>query len=306
MGKGGGSTTTNTVATPWEGQQPYLTDVFSKAQTGYYSGNYANPNDTAINSLAPAYYLGQTIADQSDATLAAQNMQAQRAVSGDDKYGSVGNAAQTAIGIMQGGNVNGNQGLQALNELISQDNPYVDQLYQRANDQAQAGIDSTYNKAGRYGSGAMAAAKAEAANNLATDMYSQLYDKRADTAASAAGAYSDAMGQQLDAAKLGLEVGKQPYTDAAALSEVGNAQDAYRQALIDADIDRYNYNAQRALTALSNYNQLIQGTYGGTNTSTAKQDYKGSTLGTAIGGATAAASLAAALGGDKGLLSYFQ
>lgn len=306
MGKGGGSTTTNTVATPWEGQQPYLTDVFNQANQSYYSGNYADQNDTAINSLAPAYYQGQTIASQSPATIAAQNMQAQRALAGDDQYGSLANAAAAAGNIMQGGGVTGNQGLNTLNELISQDNPYIDQLYQRANNQAQAGIDSTYNKAGRYGSGAMANAKAEAANNLATDMYSQLYDKRADTAASAAGAYNDAMGRQLDAAKLGVDIAKQPYTDAAALSEVGNAQDSYQQALIDAAIDRYNYNAQRALTALSNYNQLIQGTYGGTNTSTAKQDYKGSTLGTAIGGATAAASLAAALGGDKGLLSYFQ
>ena len=77
------------------------------------------------------------------------------------------------------------------------------------------------------------------------------------------------------------------------------------QAKIDAAIDKYNYNAQRPLTALSNYNQLIQGTYGGTTTSTGKSGYSGSALGSAIGGATAAAGLASALGGQDGLLSYF-
>jgi len=303
---GGGSSTTNTVATPWEGQQPYLTDVFAKAQQSYNAGNYANPYDTAINSLAPAYYQGGTLAGQSQNTLAAQQMQANRAIAGDDAYGTLGNASRAANKILTGQTMSGNTGLQTLNQLAGQDNPYVDELYRRANSQAQAGIDSSFNQAGRYGSGAMANAKAEAANNLATDMYANLYDKRLEAARAASGEYNAGLDAQLQAMQTGQELANQRYKDAAALSEAGQQQDAYRQAQIDADIDRYNYNAQRALTALSNYNQLIQGTYGGTTTETGKQGYKGSALGTTIGGLTAAASLAAALGGDRGLLSYFE
>lgn len=37
-GGGGGSTTTVQKADPWEGQQPYLKDIFNQAQKLYQSG----------------------------------------------------------------------------------------------------------------------------------------------------------------------------------------------------------------------------------------------------------------------------
>ena len=46
----------------------------------------------------------------------------------------------------------------------------------------------------------------------------------------------------------------------------------------NADIERYNYDAQRALQALSTYNQLIQGSYGGTIAKTFRINPKGTGL----------------------------
>ncbi len=328
MGKGGGgSSTTNTVAEPWGGQQPYLTDVFNQANAMYYGGQ-----------LAPEYYPGQTVAGQSPYTTQAYGVVSGQAGRGDNAYGSMGNALNTTNSVMQNaitgnqgltnlnrvGDTNaGNVGLQALNKMTNAVNPYSQQLLNQAIGQQTSQLNGNFSQAGRYGSGAHENAVADAATNLTNNFYADAYDKQMQAANSAsqayntgmgnniaamndaAGVYNNALQAQNQAATNAKDLYNQRYTDAQWLSDIGANQENYNQALIDAAIDRYNYNAQRPLTALSNYNQLIQGTYGGTTTSTGKSGYTGSALGSAIGGATAAAGLANALGGSDGLLSYF-
>ena len=328
MGKGGGGGTTNTVSTPWEGQQPYLQDVFERSHQMMMSGEFA-----------PAYYPGQTVAGQSPYTLNAYGIVNGQAGSGDNAYGSMGNALNTTNNVMQNaitgnqgltnlnrvGDTNaGNTGLQALNKMTNAVNPYSQQLLNQAIGQQTSQLNGNFSQAGRYGSGAHENAVADAATNLTNNFYADAYDKQMQAANSAsqayntgvgnniaamndaAGVYNNALQAQNQAALNAKDLYNQRYTDAQWLSDIGANQENYNQAKIDADIDRYNYNAQRPLTALSNYNQLIQGTYGGTTTSTGKTGYTGSALGSAVGGATAAASLASALGGSDGLLSYFQ
>ena len=282
-GGGGGSTTTVQQADPWAGQQPYLKDVFQQAQNLYNAGG-----------MAPNYYPGQTVANQSDWTKQAMQMQADRATAGSPLIDSASNAMSN---ITSGNALANNQGLNTLNELAQQDNPYTDELFNRANNQVQASLDSNFNRAGRYGSGAHEAAAADAANNLANQMYSGLWDKRADAAGTAGQLYNTGIGQQVVAGQTGQQLANQAYTDAAALSEAGGMMDDYNQQLINAAIDKYNYEQQQPLTALSNYNQLIQGSYGGTTTSTAKQN-TGSTsrLGNVLGGGLSGAATGAMIG----------
>ena len=282
-GGGGGSTTTVQQADPWAGQQPYLKDVFQQAQNLYNAGG-----------MAPNYYPGQTVANQSDWTKQAMQMQADRATAGSPLIDSASNAMSN---ITSGNALANNQGLNTLNELAQQDNPYTDELFNRANNQVQASLDSNFNRAGRYGSGAHEAAAADAANNLANQMYSGLWDKRADAAGTAGQLYNTGIGQQVVAGQAGQQLANQAYTDAAALSEAGGMMDDYNQQLINAAIDKYNYEQQQPLTALSNYNQLIQGSYGGTTTSTAKQN-TGSTsrLGNVLGGGLSGAATGAMIG----------
>ena len=351
-GGGGGSTTTVQKADPWAGQQPYLQNIFQQAQQLYNAGR-----------MAPNYYRGQTVAGQSDWTKRALQMQAHRAQSGSALITNASNAMNSltsgqTLARNQGLNrLNSltyddssgeslqnlassydNQGLNALNELASADNPYVDELYDRANSQTQAAINGNFSSAGRYGSGAHAAASADAAANLARNMYSDLWDKRADAAEAAgqlynqseqtradmlasagqlynqgfnaqSGAaqasgqlYNQAAGQQIVAAQTGQQLSNQAYTDAAALSEAGGMMDDYNQQLINADIDRYNYNQQKALLALQNYNNLIQGSYGGTTTTTGQQSRSGSTLGNVAGGALTGGGLAYMLGASNPII----
>lgn len=275
MGKkgGGGSTTTVQKADPWAGQQPYLQDIFQQAQQLYNAGG-----------MAPNYYPGQTVADQSKWTQDALQMQADRAQNGSPL---IDNASNAMNNITMGQALQNNQGLNVLNQLSQEDNPYVDELYNRANSQAQSAINGNFSAAGRYGSGAHAAASADAANNLANEMYGSIWDKRADAAASAGQLYNTGIGQQVVAGQAGQQLANQAYTDAAALGQAGAAMDDYNQQKINADIDRYNYNQQQALLALQNYNNLIQGSYGGTTTTTGQQNSGGSTFGNVLGGALA-------------------
>ena len=285
-GKGGGSSTTTVQkADPWEGQQPYLTEIFQEAQKLYNNGG-----------LAPDYYPGQTVAGQSQWTQDALKMQADRAQNGSPL---IDNASNAMNNITTGQALADNQGLNTLNQLSQEDNPYVDELYNRANSQVQADLDGNFNRAGRYGSGAHEAAAADAANNLAAQMYSSLWDKRADAAAQAGQLYNTGVGQQVAASQTGQQLANQAYTDAAALSEAGGMMDDYNQQLINADIDRYNYEQQQALLALQNYNNLIQGNYGGTSTTTGQQS-GGSTVGNVLGGGLSGAGIGSMIGGPGG------
>ena len=287
-GGGGGSTTTVQKADPWAGQQPYLQDIFQQAQQLYNAGG-----------MAPNYYPGQTVAGQSDWTKQALQMQADRAQSGSPL---ITNASNAMNNITTGQALAGNQGLNTLNQLSQEDNPYVDELYSRANSHVQSNLDGNFNRAGRYGSGAHEAAAADAANNLAAQMYSSLWDKRADAAQSAGQLYNTGIGQQVVAGQTGQQLANQAYTDAEALSQAGGMMDDYNQQLINAAIDKYNYNQQKALLALQNYNNLIQGSYGGTTTTTGQQSSSGSTLGNVAGGALTGGGLAYMLGASNPII----
>jgi len=278
----------------------------------------SNPLITAANSAAQQVANGTAL--KNNAGLNALNKYATQNF-------NVGNTGLQNLQGTTGTGINaGNAALAQLNQLAQNDNPYMDALYQRANGQAQASLDSNFNRAGRYGSGQHEAAAADAANNLANEMYSNLYNQRINAANAASqsylqgmneginaqqaagnlynqglnmnigaannagGLYNTGIGQRVAAASQAQQLAQQPYTDAAMLSEAGGVKDDYNQQLINAAIDRYNYEAQRPLQALSTYNQLISGSYGGTSTAQGQQA-TGSRLGNALGGGLTGASI---------------
>ena len=336
----------------------------------------SNPLMKAANSAAQQVASGQALKDNAglsklQSLAKSAPVTQQQALGGNagmtvlNKYATQnfngGNAALKNLQGTTGAGINsGNAALAQLNQLAQNDNPYMDALYQRANNQAQASLDSNFNRAGRYGSGAHEAAAADAANNLANEMYGSLYNQRINAANAASGAYLQGMGeginaqqaagnlynqglgmninaaqgagslynsgignlinaygqqanaaqgagslyntgvgQRVVAAQAGQQLAQQPYTDAAMLSEAGGVKDDYQQQLINAAIDRYNYEVQRPLQALSTYNQLISGNYGGTSTAQGQQA-AGSRLGSTLGGAMTGAGLGAALSGVAG------
>lgn len=252
-GSSSGSTTSNTVATPWSGQQPYLTNGFQDI-----SSFLTNPDGSLNTSALPSYYTGQTIATPSTATTGAESMASNLATND-----TVNNAAQTNLE----NTINGDY----LNS-----NPYLDATYNQAagqmvnqfNDITNPAIDSTFSGAGRYGSNSWAtdatqqrATEGQQLDNLATDIYGQNYQQGVQNQLTA-----DAAAPAAQAAN---------YTDAGQLAAAGATQDQLNQANINSNISAYNYNSNLPLNTLEDYMSLIQGNYGGT-TSTSTPLYSNS------------------------------
>ena len=219
-GGGGGNTTTVQKADPWSGQQPYLQDVFSESQNLYNSG-----------ALAPNYYSGNTIADQSQWTQQANQMQADRALNGD---ASISTAKGAMDNIVSGNALAGNTGLNALNQMTEAVNPYSSALLNDAIGQANAKIDSGFSGAGRYGSGAHENAKADSVADLTSQFYSDAYDKQMQAASQAGQLYNAGVDTQISGAGMAQELANQAYKDSEALSQAGANVDAFNQAKIDA------------------------------------------------------------------------
>ena len=141
-----------------------------------YAGQNLNAGNAALRNLQGTTGAGINAGNAAMSSLGAITGQGVNA--GNAALSSLGgitgagiNAGNATIGSLQGmtgAGINaGNAGMTQLNDLAQNDNPYMDALYQRANSQAQASLDSNFNRAGRYGSGAHEAAAADAANNLA-------------------------------------------------------------------------------------------------------------------------------------------
>jgi hypothetical protein len=243
-GQKSGSTTTTTKSDPWEGQQPFLKTGFESIKNTYIDPTTGNVSGNKL----PDYYPGQTIATDSPETQAALQARTGRAL-----YGSpLTTAAQGEL-------------TKTLRGDYLNNNPYIDATYDKAargvtrnyNEVINPGIDSAFTKAGRFGSGAYAAARNSADKTLggelaglATNIYGQNY--------------SNERQNQVQGQLYAPDLANQDYYDINQLSSVGDYRTNLAQAQIDADRAKYQYNNTKDQQALQQYMDLIQGNYGGT------------------------------------------
>lgn len=89
MGFSGGTNSSSQSSSPWEGQQPYLTDVFSQAQQNFRSGG-------------PEYYGGETVAPLSDVTQYGMGAMAARGAQGSQSEAAMNQYLQSALGTTGG------------------------------------------------------------------------------------------------------------------------------------------------------------------------------------------------------------
>lgn len=209
---------------------------------------------------APAYYPGQTVAGFTPTQTAAQNATIARATDGSPLV----NDAQT----LADNTING----QYLN-----DNPYLDQLMQTYGAKANATANSTFNKSGRLGSGANVATAGQAISDATLPYLFQNYQNER-------GLQNSAMGQAPTLAN-------QDYKDLSALSAVGDAQQTQNQANINADMTKYNYNAEAPSNWLDQYLSRINGSGANKLTTTNQTTSQSSGLGSTIGAGLALGSM---------------
>jgi len=272
------STTTQTnITQPWAGQQPYLSDVFSQAQNLY-------------NTNTPQYYPGQTVAGQTPATTQAQDYMM--------------NLAQTQMpGYAQ--NVMGASNF-ALNAPDINNNPAFQSAVSAAINPAVRGfqtavmptIRADFGQGENYGSSRRAIATGLASEALSNN----IFNTAATMGNQAYNAGLDAQGRAIALSPSVLQNLQQP---ALAMDVVGQQQQAYQQDLINAEIQKWNFQETAPWQALTQYQNLIQGNYGGqsygTTTAPSPQSNKAmSAIGGAMGGAALGGMIAGASGGVIG------
>lgn len=289
---GGGSTNTIEKQDPWSGQQPYLTDVFTKAQS---------QNNTAV----PSYYPWSTVTPFSPETEQALAMQTARAINGSPVM-NAGN--QQLTDTLNGDYLTSNPAFAALQSNANGDylngNQYIDPVVDRALGKVRNSLDSQFASGGRYGSGLHKTALAGAYGDTAASMYGQNYANERQNQLGATAAmgqlYGDERQKQLQGMLFAPQMANQEYVDSQQLANVGDTRDSQAQAELTDKLNRWNFDQNKEADALARYAQLIQGNYGGSSTGTstaAKSSNKvASTAGGALGGAYLGSQYGSSLG----------
>lgn len=235
---GGGGTTTVEKADPWVGQQPYLRDLFSRAQT--------------LSQQPMQTYPGSTVAGFTGPQLQGQQMAL-------DAANAMGPQIQSAQGASQFG---------TSGAVLSPDsNPYLAQHAQAATRPIQEqlveevipGIESQAVAQGAYSSNrpgvskAMATGRAaDAMGDVTTDIYSNAY-----------GQGLDYMGKSLALAPQTMQLGTMP---SQIYQGVGSQQQQMDQAQLTDLVNKFEQQQMEPWDRLSQYGSLVGGgNYGGTS-----------------------------------------
>src|SRR5688500_4836148 len=242
-GPSGGSSsgTQKTVAEPWKEQRPFLLDIFRQAENQFHQPG-------------PGYYPGQTVAGQSPATTQAQQYILGQATNQGQQVGQMG---VDSLGRLLNGGLNPH--LDAA--IAAAQRPLIQQFTDSGG--TLSNIRDQFTQAGQFGGTRQGIAEGIAGGRLQHelgDISSQI----------AFDALKQQQQAQVQALSLLPGIQQSLYAPAYALDAVGQQQRSLDQAQIDAMIDRYNYEQNLEAAKLAQYQQLVQGTFGGTSTATGK------------------------------------
>ena len=227
-GKGGGGSQTQTQdIAPW--LKEYVTYGLGEAKN-LYKGN------------TPTYYPGQTYVDPSMQTTSAIDLATKRAMAG---------SPLTSGAISQQQGTIGGQYLGA--------NPYLEaalrpgqQAATRAYEQAISGTRSQAAGAGRYGSGAQNQLESLSQQNLANALANQAGQAAYQN-------YATERGLQQQSALAAPTLAQSEYADINQLLQAGQLGEQYKQAALESDIERYNFEQQKPYEKLSAYLGSVYG-----------------------------------------------
>lgn len=221
---GGGQVSSTT---PWGPQQRYLKDIYSRAGQ--------------LSNVEMPFYPGQTVAPQSGATLAGEEMAMERAGRGP---GVTGQAEDYYGDVLSGKFMGGN--------------PYLDKMYSRAagavgeqfNRITMPTLEGRFARAGRTGGGAYEGAVRGAGGELAeklAGMGERIYGED----------YNRERGYMAGAAQAAPGAEAAGYMASDKLREVGAGQESYQQRLINSLIQRYEYGQTEPWQRLQRYSGAI-------------------------------------------------
>lgn len=201
---------------PWDAQKGFLQKVFSEA-------------DKLYNSPGPDYYPGNTVVSFSPETNKALEMQYNRALNGSPTHNA---SVDQLMSTLRGDYLYGGEGF----------NKAVDAASRKILPQ----IDSTFERAGRTGSGLAQIAKAQAISDAF------------------AGQYGQERQNQLRSMLFAPQVANQDYIDIDRLSNVGERKERQLEEELAAAIEKYNFDQNKQRNKLAEFKDFIEGSYGGT------------------------------------------
>jgi hypothetical protein len=246
-GKGGGGTQAQTQTqdiAPW--LKEYVTYGLGEAKNLYQGST-------------PTYFPGQTYVDPSMQTTSAIDLATKRAMAGSPlTSGAIAQQTGTIGGSYLGANPYLAAALKPGQEAAT-----------TAYEQAISGARSNLAGAGRYGSGAQVQLESLAGKNLANALANQAGQAAYQN-------YATERGLQQQSALAAPQLAQSEYADINQLLQAGQLGEQYKQAALESDIERYNFEQQKPYEKLSAYLGSVYGapvpmTTTGSSTSTVKK-----------------------------------
>ncbi len=279
-----GNTTTTTNSSPWTGQQPFLTGNTQSGGNGlssYFPSGATLPGTNGVsatgnNSIpgvlpaaaslyqnyAPQYFPSSTVAPFNPTQEAGQALETNLGMNGTSSVGAA------------------NNGLTAINSgsLLGAGNPYFSDMAHNVMSQVVPGIESTFAGGNDMNEPGAAFATSQGA---ATALGNLAYQN-----------YNDQIKNMLSGSAIAPTIQGANLQDAQMVQDAGGQQQQQAQAQLNDLINRFNFQQQLPYNMLNTYSGLVNGNFGGTNTTT--QPYFGPTMGSQImSGLGDAAALAA-------------
>ena len=208
--------------------------------------NYYNANPTA-----PGYYSGETVAP-----LSTQSQGAVGAATGLASNNPVTGAATGSLDkFLNGSYTNPLTNPDFNSALVASHQPYIDQF----STQILPGVQSSFEGAGRDGSGANQNAQEQALKTLDTTINNS-------DAQAGSNYYTNALGMELGANGLVPGLNSSLWQNISGLGAAGQTVDQQRQAQDAAAQAAYNYNSNKQPNYISQYLAMLNGGYPGGET----------------------------------------
>jgi hypothetical protein len=237
-----------------------------EAQQPYLKEGFQQTQDNILNKPIE-FFEGSAVVPFSDETSQALQMTKDRALAGSP----INRAATDQLSAtMRGDYLAGGPGFDAA----------VDAATRRI----LPGVDSQFAMGGRYGSGL---AK-EAQTRAISDVMAERYDQERTN--------------QMRAMMFAPQIAELEYGDIGKLAAVGGQKEALQAEKLSEELTRHDFEQTEPMQRIANFMNLIQGTYGGTNTTTGPgastwvPDQGGSAGSGFLGGAMGGVKLASMLG----------
>jgi len=237
MSKGSGAQTQTTKSEPWEGQAPYLRDIFSQAQ----------------NLTPQQFYPDQTYANPDDILLRAEQIGEQQALGGQT---DIANALVPGFTSLMA-DPSARFADPMFQEALRAGTRPMEESASRLLQQARRGAT----QAGQLGGTRQGILESEVIKDLLTkqsDVASKLYGD----------VYGDALKSQAVALQNIPTIMTGLQAPAQTLQQLGNIRTARAQLPIDEAMQRYSFNQNANLANLQNYSNLIGSPIPGTQTVT--------------------------------------